>query len=51
MFNVTKTKASKLFAKRAFSRDLREPLTGYQKEHLNPYRNPEIDPDISEEYK
>jgi len=50
-FKLTKTPASKLFAKKALSRDLRDPLTLYQKEHLVKYKNPEIDPDISEEYK
>jgi hypothetical protein len=37
-----------MFAKKAFSRNMLQP---YQKEHLAPYRNPEIDPDVSEEYK
>ena len=37
-----------MFAKEAFWRDM---LQSHQKEHLAPYRNPEIDPDVSEEYR
>ena len=50
-FSLTRTPSSKLFAKKAFSRDLREPLTPHQREHLSQYRVPDIDPDLSEEYK
>jgi len=47
-FSLTRTPASKMFAKKAFSRNMLRP---YQQEHLAPYRNAEIDPDVSEEYK
>ena len=50
-FSLTRTPASKLFAKKAFTRDIREPLTAHQRDQLQPFRVPEIDPDISEEYK
>jgi hypothetical protein len=48
---LVKSSPNPNFAKKAFSRDMRENMTAYNREHLQAYRVPEIDPDVSEEYK
>jgi hypothetical protein len=48
---LVKSSPNPNFAKKAFTRDMRENLSAYTREHLQPHRVPEIDPDVSEEYK